>query len=98
MRHPRRAAKIDDNQQSVVSALRKAGAWVQSIGQPWDLLVYFRGVWHVLEVKDGAKQPCKQELSPAQLDTLANLRLCGVKLVRNEREALEAVGAVKEAA
>lgn len=95
MRHPRRAAKVDDNQASVIKALRKAGAWVQSIGQPWDLLVFYprTKTWHVLEVKDGSKPPSAQELSPDQLATLAALRLCGVVLVRNEEEALQAIGA-----
>lgn len=98
MKTARRAAKADDNERAVVAALRKAGAWVQSIGQPWDLLVYFQGFWHVLEVKDGAKPPARQELSPSQLETLASLRLCGVKLVRNEQEALEAIGATGRSA
>ena len=97
MKHPRRAAKTDDNERGIVSALRRAGAWVQSIGQPWDLLVHYRGTWYVLEVKDGDKAPSAQSLSPAQLDTLAALRLSGVQLVRNVQEALEAIGAVRRA-
>ena len=70
----RHAAKIDANQEGIVSALRKAGPFVQIIGQPFDLLVGWKGLWHVLEVKDGAKPPSAQVLTTAQLDTLAKLR------------------------
>ena len=57
----RRAAKVDDNQKDIVRTLRGAGASVQSLaahgqGVP-DLLVGFRGVNYLLEVKDGAKVP-----------------------------------------
>lgn len=93
MKAMRTAAKRDANEASIVKALRKAGAWCQAVGQPYDLLVFYRGAWHVLEVKDSAKPPSAQLLSPSQLDTLAALRLSGVKLVRNEQEALAAIGA-----
>ena len=51
----RRAAKIDANQTEIVKALRQVGASVQSLastgkGCP-DLLVGFRGVNWLLEVK-----------------------------------------------
>jgi len=93
MRHARNAAKVDDNQRDVKRALEAVGAWVQSIGQPYDLLVWWRGSWHVLEVKDGRKPQREQHLTDAQLKTLAELRLCGVKLVRSGDEALAAIGA-----
>ena len=38
----RRAARVDANQDAVVSALRAAGAYVWIIGLPVDLLVGFR--------------------------------------------------------
>lgn len=93
MRHARVAAKVDDNQKAVKKALEAVGAWVQSIGQPYDLLVWWRGSWSVLEVKDGAKPQREQHLTEGQLKTLADLRLCGVKLVRTPDEALCAIGA-----
>lgn len=93
MKHMRQAAKKDANEASVVKALRRAGAWVMCVGQPYDLLVYYRGRWHIMEVKDGSKPPSAQLLSPQQLGTLAALQLCGVVLARNEQEALAAIGA-----
>lgn len=55
----RRAAKVDANQTEIVKALRQVGASVQSLastgkGCP-DLLVGFRGVNWLLEIKDGQK-------------------------------------------
>jgi Holliday junction resolvase len=66
-----RAAKIDANHNEVVSALRKAGATVQSLagvgaGVP-DLLVGFRNKTSLIEVKDGAKPPSARKLTPDQL-------------------------------
>ena len=95
MRHARNAAKVDDNQGAIVKALRcLPGCFVQSIGQPYyDLLVGFRGRWHVLEVKDPAKCPSAQQLTPPQLDTLAKLRNSApVHVVRTVDEALCAIG------
>lgn len=53
----RRAAKVDANQEQIVSALRAAGATVQSLapigkGCP-DLLVAFRQQMHLMELKQG---------------------------------------------
>lgn len=85
--------KIDDNQPDIVKALRMAGAYVCIVGQPYDLLVAWRGLWHVLEVKDPSKSPAQQALTPAQLDTLAKLRgAAPLHVVRSVDEALCAVG------
>lgn len=64
----RRAARVDANQAEIVKALRDAGASVQPIyqlgkGVP-DLLVGFRGVNFVVEVKDGSKSPSARRLTP----------------------------------
>lgn len=63
----RRAAKTDRNQIEIVRALRQAGASVQPLhmvgeGVP-DLLVGFRGVNLVMEVKDGMLPPSRQKLT-----------------------------------
>lgn len=67
----RRAAKIDDNQPEIVKALRKAGCSVcllHAVGQGCpDLLVSRAGVNYLLEVKDGAKPPSAQKLTPDQV-------------------------------
>jgi Holliday junction resolvase len=66
-----RAARIDANHEQVVSALRAAGASVQSLagvgkGVP-DLLVGFQGKTLLMEVKDGRKTPSERRLSEDQV-------------------------------
>ena len=51
----RYAARVDANQEQVVSALRAAGAYVWIIGLPVDLLVGFRGPTFLVEIKSGSK-------------------------------------------
>ncbi|WP_151738233.1 hypothetical protein [Acinetobacter junii] len=68
----RRAAKIDANQTEIVKALRQVGASVQSLastgkGCP-DLLVGFRGVNWLLEIKDGQKVKSARKLTPDQIE------------------------------
>jgi hypothetical protein len=67
----RRAAKVDANQADIVAALRKIGASVQplhSVGQGCpDLLVGWRGMNTVLEVKDGKKPPSARKLTTDQV-------------------------------
>lgn len=63
-----RAAKVDANQTDITAALRQMGASVQHLhtvgaGCP-DLLVGFRGVNLLVEVKDGEKVPSKRKLTP----------------------------------
>jgi len=66
----RRAAKIDGNHRAIVEALEAAGAVVQSLaavgdGCP-DILAGYRGVNHLIEVKDGSLPPSGRLLTPKQ--------------------------------
>jgi hypothetical protein len=95
----RRAAKVDANQEQIVSALRASGAVVQSLaaigkGVP-DLLVSFRGNLFLLEVKDGNKPPSAQKLTPDQI-TWHQAWGAPVEVVRNPEQALRAIGAVHD--
>jgi hypothetical protein len=61
------AAKKDDNQDEIVSALKQMGATVTSIhqignGLP-DILVGFRGKNYLFEIKDGKKVPSARRLT-----------------------------------
>jgi len=63
----RKAAKTDRNQIEIVDALRQIGASVQSLaatgkGCP-DLLVGYRGINYLMEIKDGEKVPSARELT-----------------------------------
>jgi len=59
--------RLDANHNEIVSALRTAGASVQSLasigdGCP-DLMVAVHGVTAVMEIKDGSKSPSKKRLT-----------------------------------
>lgn len=67
----RRAAKIDANQPDIVLGLRLIGATVQPLhavgkGCP-DLLVGYRGVNYLIEVKDGRKPRYDTNLTDDQV-------------------------------
>ena len=93
----RRAAKVDANQREVVVALRGAGASVQLLhavgeGCP-DLLVGYKGLNMLLEVKDGSKPPSAQKLTPQQEIWHRDWR--GHRVVVNSPEAaLAAIGVI----
>ena len=52
----RYAARVDANQEQIVSALRAAGAYVFIIGLPVDLLVGYNNRTFLVEIKDGPKK------------------------------------------
>jgi hypothetical protein len=57
-----------------------------------DLLVGFRGKTHLLEVKDGAKVPSAQALTDDELWFIGHWKGRPVVIVRDEAEALAAIG------
>jgi len=88
----RKAAKIDANQTEVVNALRAIGASVQSLaatgkGCP-DLLVGYRGINYLMEVKDGNKVPSAQELTIDQ-EHWHSLWQGSVHIVNSTNQALK---------
>ncbi len=89
----KRAAKIDRNQPEIVAALRKAGALVYPMHQMGggfpDLLVCFRGVYRLLEVKDGALPPYRRALT---VDQVRFHSIWPVTVVKDVDEALAAIG------
>ncbi len=94
----RRANRIDDNQNDIVTALRKAGATVRVISQGEgipDLLVGFRGETILLEVKDGNKPPSARTLTPAEKKFFDEWEggLCMV--VNSVEDALEMLDGIK---
>ncbi len=91
----RRAARIDANQREIVATLRSVGALVillSAIGKGVpDLLVGFRGVWTLLEVKDGKKKPSARVFTPAQV----KLRQCMEANQLPVATVLDAAGALR---
>lgn len=91
----RRASKADANQPAIVDALRRAGASVQPLhavgsGCP-DILVGFRGVNLMVEIKDGNKPPSARRLTPDQVVWHDAWR-GQVIVVKSVDEALTAIG------
>lgn len=88
----RRAARVDDNQQQIVDALRKAGAYVRVVtqgeGLP-DLLVGYNGYTLLLEVKDGNKPPSARKLTTAEENFFLNWRGGLLAVVNSSQEALD---------
>jgi hypothetical protein len=95
----RRAARIDANQTQIVSALRSVGASVELLsavgkGCP-DLLVGYRGVNLLMEIKDGKKPPSERKLTSDQI--VWHREWKGVVTVVNSvDEALFAIGVIHE--
>lgn len=92
-------AKIDANQTQVVEALRAAGATVQSLatigkGCP-DLLVGYRGVTVLLEVKDGRKPASQQKLTLDQEKWHSNWGGGILAVVNSPDAALKELGILK---
>lgn len=48
----RYAAKRDANEPELIKLARRFGAWLIKIDQPCDWLLWFRGRWDLVEVKD----------------------------------------------
>ena len=61
----RRAARVDNNQQAIVDALKRVGVSVEIIGKPVDLLICCRGETALLEVKnpDGGDRLTKDQVA-----------------------------------
>ena len=94
-----RAAKIDANHEQVVSALRAAGASVQSLagvgkGVP-DLLVGFQGKTLLMEVKDGKKTASERRLTEDQVRWHGAWRGGPLAVVDGVDAALRMLGVMK---
>ena len=92
----RRAARTDANQAEIVETLRMVGATVQPLhsvgsGCP-DLLVGFRGLNYLIEVKDGRKPPSERKLTPEQERWHGNWR-GQVAIAEWPEDALRIIGA-----
>ncbi len=74
----RRRNNPDANQAAIVDALRKIGAVVFLIGQPFDLLCALRGKLYLLEIKNPVG---KDKLEDSQKVDILRLNLVGVKFL-----------------
>ena len=87
----RRAARVDQNQTQIVSALRGAGAYVWIIGLPVDLLVGYKGHTFCVEIKSDSKK----RLTKLQADFFENWSGSTLARIDSPEAALRMIGVVK---
>lgn len=88
--------KSDHNQSDIMWALRAIGCVVFDIEEPFDLLVDWRGQWHVIEVKNpetNARKKGGSKLTDTQEQILLRLSAT-VHVVETAKEAVDAMAAV----
>jgi len=90
------ASKVDANQAEIVKALRQAGAFVvhtHTLKNAFDILVFYKGKTHIVEIKDGSKPPSKRKLTEGELKCKAGVESNGVNynIVNNTKEALNLI-------
>jgi hypothetical protein len=90
----RRVARVDMNQDAIISALRAAGASVEVIGRPVDLLVGFRNSTLLVEVKNPDSRYGKKGANSNQREFMDAWRGGAVCLVDGPESALRALGVV----
>lgn len=94
----RRAGRIDENQPAIVQALTKAGACVTSMASlgdgAADLLVSYRGAWHVIEIKNPLKPPSGRKLTPDQV-AWHRRQHAPIGVVLTAEDALRHIGALE---
>ena len=94
----RRAARIDDNQNEIVKALRNVGASVAITSQMGkgfpDIVVGYRGLNFLFEIKDGNKVPSKRKLTDDEVQFFGNWH-GQVDIVESIDDALKIIGAIK---
>jgi len=87
----RYAARVDQNQDQIVSTLRAAGAYVWVIGLPVDLLVGYKGHTFLVECKSGPKR----RLTPLQADFFENWSGSTLARIDGPDGALRMIGVLK---
>jgi len=87
----RRAARVDANQEQIVSALRAAGAYVWIIGLPVDLLVGYKNHTFLVEIKTDSKK----RLTKLQADFFENWSGSTLARIDSPDAAIRMIGVVK---
>ena len=88
----RYAARVDANQEQIVSALRAAGAYVWIIGLPVDLLVGYKNRTFLVEIKTNEKK----KLTKLQTDFFANWIGGTLCRIDSPEAALRMIGVIGE--
>lgn len=90
----RRAARVDDNQKQIVEALRRVGASVLITSQlknAFDILVGYKGINYIMEIKDGNKPPSQRKLTKGEQNFKDNWKGGEYYIVNSINEALNII-------
>ena len=87
----RYAARVDANQDQIISALRASGAYVWIIGLPVDLLVGYKGHTFLVECKSGSKK----RLTKLQADFFENWSGSTLARIDSPEAALRMIGVLR---
>jgi hypothetical protein len=87
----RYAARVDANQDQIVSGLRAAGAYVWIIGLPVDLLVGYKGHTFLVEIKTDNKK----KFTKLQTHFFENWSGSTLARIDSPEAALRMIGVVK---
>lgn len=91
----RYALRTDANQTAVISALEAAGATVDVIGKPVDLLVGIRGQFMLMEVKNRERWASDGKPTKAQAAFFKRWEGYPWSIVDGPEAALRAIGVMK---
>jgi hypothetical protein len=91
-------SKRDANEPAILDGLRALGIWYRQMDRcaGFDLLIAFRGVLHIIEVKAPAQPPSKRRLTANEERTRADLLAHGVPyhVALTLDDVLRAIGAL----
>lgn len=95
------ARRVDSNHGEIAAAATAIGAMVVDLSRAGDgipdLLIGWRGLWLLVEVKDGRKPPSARALTPDQVEFHADAEFRGLPcyIVESVDRLLEILGGVK---
>lgn len=90
-----KAKRRDIVEPDLIKLAIKLGAWPTKIDEPCDWLVWYRGEWMLVEIKDPAKEGHADEFTPAQRAFRAEAFRRRAKLVvwRTDDDVLKSMNA-----
>ena len=90
----RRNARIDSNQNEIVKAFRKLGASVLITSQLkncFDILVGYKGINYIVEIKDGNKPPSQRKLTEGEQNFADNWRGGKYYIIESVEQAIKLI-------
>jgi hypothetical protein len=94
-----KAKRRDLVEPELVKLARTLGAWMIKLDEPCDWLMWFRGKWELVEMKDPSKEGWKDEFTNCQREFLAEAFKRGARIIiwRTEADVLTTLNAKRAA-